>query len=76
MNFILGEYSHNNDKLSALEVKWSMVKVKTFQQMNSLERLFGIAGLVRFAKCNRLSDCMFETVVLLKAKRELLQLSH
>ena len=32
-----------------------------------VERLFSIAGLVRTAKRNRMSDHMFETLLLLKA---------
>jgi len=32
-----------------------------------VERLFSVAGLVRTAKRNRMSDHMFETLVLLKA---------
>ena len=32
-----------------------------------VERLFSIVGLVRTAKRNRMSDHMFETLVLLKA---------
>ena len=37
-----------------------------------VERLFSLAGLVCYAKRNCLSDCMFETLVLLKVNRQLL----
>jgi len=33
----------------------------------AVERLFSVAGLVRTVKRNRMSDHMFETLVLLKA---------
>jgi len=37
-----------------------------------VERLFSIAGLIHSAKHNHWSDNMFETLVLLKANRNLL----
>jgi len=55
------------------EVKQVFIRYNTpVPSSTPVERLFSIAGLVRSAKRNRLSDCMFETLVLLKANKELL----
>ena len=58
-NSMLNQYVH---------VKQVFIRYNTpIPSSAPVERLFSVAGLIRTAKRNRLSDHMFETLVLLKA---------